>query len=76
MNIIDKVTLNTSTSLKKAMEIIDANEIKIALVVDDSKRLIGTITDGDIRRAILKGIALSDSVKDTMNRNFIYAEVG
>ena len=76
MNIIDKVTLNTSTSIKKAMEIIDTSEIKIALVVDDSKRLIGTITDGDIRRAILKGIALSDSVKDTMNRNFIYAEVG
>jgi dTDP-glucose pyrophosphorylase len=76
MNIIDKVTLNTSNSIKKAMEIIDTSKIKIALVVDDSKRLIGTITDGDIRRAILKGIALSNSVKDTMNRNFIYAEVG
>ena len=36
MNIIDKVTLNTSTSIKKAMEIIDTSEIKIALVVDIS----------------------------------------
>jgi dTDP-glucose pyrophosphorylase/predicted transcriptional regulator len=76
MNIIDNITLNVSTSIKKAMEIIDTSEIKIALVVDDSKRLIGTITDGDIRRAILKGIALSNPVKDTMNHNFIYAEVG
>ena len=76
MSIIEKATLNTSTSIKKAMEIIDMSEIKIALVVDDSKRLIGTITDGDIRRAILKGISLSDPVKDMMNRNFIYAEVG
>ena len=76
MSIIEKATLNTSTSIKKAMEIIDMSEIKIALVVDDSKRLIGTITDGDIRRSILKGIALSSSVKDIMNHNFIYAEVG
>ena len=76
MNIIDKVLLNDFASIKKAMEIIDTNEIKIALVVDDSKRLIGTITDGDIRRSILKGIALSSSVKDIMNHNFIYAEVG
>ena len=71
MNIISKVILNDSDSIKKAMEIIDTSEIKIALVVDDSKRLIGTITDGDIRRSILKGIALSSSVKDIMNRNFI-----
>lgn len=76
MNIIDKVILSSSNSIKEAMKIIDNNEIKIALVVDDNKRLIGTITDGDIRRSILKGITLNKSVKDTMNSNFIYAKVG
>ena len=76
MSIIDKVVMNDSTSIKKAMEVIDTSKIKIALVVSDNKQLIGTITDGDIRRAILKGVTLSDPVKDIMNRNFIYSEVG
>jgi len=76
MNNVAKVILSASASIKEAMESIDKNKIKIALVVDDSNRLIGTITDGDIRRSILKGIALNKSVKDTMNCNFTYAQVG
>ena len=40
------------------------------LVVDRDGHLQGTLTDGDIRRAILKGACTSDSVKVAMNRNF------
>jgi dTDP-glucose pyrophosphorylase len=76
MNIINKIILNKTASIKEAMQIIDNNLIKIALVVDGNQKLIGTITDGDIRRSILKGTSLNQSVKNIMNSNFIYAEVG
>jgi len=73
---INKIILNHDTSIKEAMKIIDNSTIKIALVLDDNKRLIGTVTDGDIRRSILKGVTLNESVYHTMNRSFIYALVG
>ncbi len=76
MKLIEDILLDTSTSMKKALQVIDTGEMKIALVVDGDKRLIGTVSDGDIRRAILNGVALSEPVEDIMNCNFIYAKVG
>ncbi len=45
-------------SIRAVMECIDRNGKQIALVVDDQRRLLGTLTDGDIRRAILAGTPL------------------
>jgi CBS domain-containing protein len=64
------------------MERIDRNECGIALVVDERRRLIGTITDGDIRRAILGGTDLAAPVsllvesKQSDGRAAISAPVG
>ena len=41
---------------------------QICLVIDEERRLLGTVTDGDIRRAILQGAALDDSVERCMFR--------
>jgi CBS domain-containing protein len=43
------------TSLRDVLETIDAAELQIALVVDEETRLCGVITDGDVRRALLRG---------------------
>lgn len=48
----------------------------IVLIVDDARRLLGTVTDGDARRAILERIALSSSVGRVMHTRPITAEVG
>ena len=40
------------------------------LVVDGDMRMCGTLTDGDIRRAILRGVSLESSVTDAMHRDF------
>ncbi len=45
-------------SMREVMRCIDRNASGIALVVDDAQRLLGTLTDGDIRRAILAGAGL------------------
>ena len=41
-----------------ALSIINEKEMQIALVVDEKNKLVGTITDGDIRRGLLRGLAL------------------
>ncbi|OZB56387.1 MAG: alcohol dehydrogenase [Halothiobacillus sp. 14-56-357] len=49
------------------MEVIDQGAKQIALVVDDDGRLIGTVTDGDIRRGILRHLPLEAPVSEVMN---------
>jgi dTDP-glucose pyrophosphorylase/predicted transcriptional regulator len=63
MNNFRKVLLAPSASIREALEIIDSGAMKIALVVDESEKLLGTITDGDIRRAILDGRCLDHSIE-------------
>jgi CBS domain-containing protein len=59
--------LNASTPILESIKIIDAEALQIALVVDDHDRLLGTITDGDVRRGILKGISLDSPCRLIMN---------
>ena len=42
------------------------------LVVDEDQKLVGTLTDGDIRRGLIAGAELSDSVSDIMHKDFKY----
>ena len=46
------------------------------VVVDSDRRLIGTVTDGDIRRGILRGKSLEDSIEEVMFRSPDWAPVG
>jgi dTDP-glucose pyrophosphorylase len=55
------------------MKIIDDSSLQIALVVDQDTHLIGIVTDGDIRRGLLKGLSLNKPVKLIMNKNFTTA---
>lgn len=54
-------------SIRDAIRTIDEGAIRIALVVDVGNRLLGTVTDGDIRRGILRGVALEEAVTRVMN---------
>ena len=57
-----------TATMMDAMERLNAMAVpKYVLVVDQSNRLLGTVTDGDIRRALLKGMALSKPVSSCMN---------
>ena len=60
------ITLNKSSTIRYTLEVIDYTAMQIALVVDQDGRLIGTVTDGDIRRGLLKGISLDDSISNVM----------
>ncbi len=56
--------ITKDTSIISALGKLDEAEYKILFVVDDEDRVIASLTDGDIRRAILKGIQLSAKAVD------------
>lgn len=63
-----EIQIAPDASIRKTIQIINASAMQIALVVDRDNRLVGTVTDGDIRRGILKGISLDETVEKVMNR--------
>jgi dTDP-glucose pyrophosphorylase/predicted transcriptional regulator len=58
-----------NTPIKIAIERLNKVGIKIALVLDENFRLLGTISDGDFRRGMLSGLTLEDTVEKIMNKN-------
>jgi len=64
-----EVLVSQDVSIKDAIQMLDRSGMQIVLVVDDDGRLLGTVTDGDVRRGILKGLALSEHVGLIMNRH-------
>lgn len=58
------IGVQESSTIRQVMEAIDRGSIGIALVLDDQQRFLRTITDGDLRRAILNGFALGTPVSE------------
>ena len=65
-----------NASLLDALAAIDKNSLQTAIVVDDDYRLLGVVTDGDIRRSLLKGVALNSTISSVMNTNPKIAKEG
>tara|TARA_B100001989_G_C24551861_1_gene475890 strand:+ start:32691 stop:33728 length:1038 start_codon:yes stop_codon:yes gene_type:complete len=72
---LEEIFIDQSKTILQAIEVINKGIYQIALVINKDKQLIGTITDGDIRRSILKNISLKCSVKKIMNQNFKFCSI-
>lgn len=66
--------IEQASSVREAMECIDRSRHGIALVVDADRRLRGTITDGDIRRAMLASVSLDEPVGVLLGRQALIDE--
>lgn len=66
---LGQVTCTTDDAIRVAIECIEASNGEICLVVDARRRLVGTVTDGDVRRALLGGRTLESKVSEVMNTN-------
>jgi dTDP-glucose pyrophosphorylase len=62
-----KTVVGTQATVGEAIAAIENGSIQVALVLDGSSRLLGIVTDGDIRRGLLRGITLSSLATDVMN---------
>jgi dTDP-glucose pyrophosphorylase len=63
-----RLLLSPDATVREAIQCIDAGGMQIALVVDAQQKLIGTISDGDVRRGILRGVSLDAPSGGIMNR--------
>lgn len=68
--------LTSDCSIRQAMELLDQSSLQIALVVDPREHLMGTVTDGDIRRGLLRGLNLDALASEVMNTKPVIARQG
>ena len=66
------ITIHPKATIKEAMEALDKTAEKVLLVVDENQALIGALTDGDIRRYILKGRDLTGTIHNAYHRKPIF----
>jgi len=60
------LTVSPKATMREVMECIDRSGKGIVLVLDGSNRLIGTVTDGDLRRAVLAGVNVDHPVDEVL----------
>src|SRR5215203_2058929 len=65
---LNQLTVSPESTVRQVMECIDRSARGIALVLDDRQHLLGTVTDGDIRRAILAGMDLELTISELLQQ--------
>ena len=68
------VVISSDATIRDAMRVIDQAALRIGLVCDEQNKLLGTVTDGDIRRGLLVNCEMQDSVARVMNTKPITAK--
>jgi dTDP-glucose pyrophosphorylase len=59
--------ISPQATVGEAIRAIDQSGVQIALVVDAGRQLLGTVTDGDVRRGLLRGVGTGEAVAAIMN---------
>jgi len=62
-----KILVKPTDSLDTAIQTLQSGGKRIVLVVDDNNKLLGTVTDGDVRRALIKHISMDCAITKVMN---------
>ena len=62
-----RALLSSAGSIEDAIKVLSDASLKIVLVTDSTLSLMGTITDGDIRRGLLRGLTLSSPISEVIN---------
>lgn len=75
MKNIQNIKLTINSTIKEALQIIDGGAMQIALVVDEHDKLLGTLTDGDIRRGLLKGLDLNSYIEPVIFKTPTIAKI-
>jgi len=73
---LNYISARKDATIKEVMENIEKAGSKIAFVTDENKKLIGVVSDGDMRRALLAGKNLDIRVENIMTKNPIMAREG
>ncbi len=64
-----KILIKSNLSLKAALKQIDKSALQVLIVVDEEYRILGIVTDGDMRRAIIKDLDFKTPIQDIMTKS-------
>jgi len=70
------VLIPPTATMEQTISVIDKGAMQLALVVDNSKTLLGVVTDGDIRRALLRHQGMDCTIDQVMNETPLVAQLG
>lgn len=70
-----EITLGPEATIRQAMELINRSSMQIVLVADREGKLLGTVTDGDIRRGLLEGLGLDSVIEKIMHISPVVASI-
>ncbi len=71
---MNKYIISRTSNIREAIKKIDDNGERLIFVVDENEKVVGVLTDGDFRRAILNGISLSEVCDTIANHDFKFIE--
>ena len=63
------ITVKPNITIRQAMKKLSQSGEKCLVIVDEKNTLLGTLSDGDVRRAILNGSEMSDSIQQIYQSN-------
>lgn len=69
MQNVENICLLEDALLRDAIEVMNESGRQIILIIDQDKKLLGTFTDGDLRRSLMTGADLKTSIKNIYNKN-------
>ena len=69
-----KTLVFNDQTIEEVLKSLKSSGLQIVLVINKSKKLVGTITDGDLREFILKKFDLNIKAKSLMNKKPVYAK--
>jgi D-glycero-alpha-D-manno-heptose-7-phosphate kinase len=75
MDLLNDLLVAADSPIREALAQIDRNQQGLVLATNASLEVVGLATDGDIRRALLRGLTLDDQVADCMNREFYWVPI-
>ena len=71
-NQFDNYLIHEFSTIFQGLEKLNTNESLTLFVQNQDGKIVGSLTDGDFRRGILKGISLKENIKQIMHDNFLY----
>lgn len=66
---LDPISIHPTATLREAMVVLNTGALRIVVALDEQRRLVGVLTDGDIRRALLNGAELESPIEPILNKH-------
>ena len=73
---MEKYLQRSNISIKQALTVLSQSGNKCLVIIDSEDKFLGTLSDGDLRKKILTGISLSNSIEDVYQKNCVIIEEG